>query len=189
MMELVKPYDPVLSNRVQPIRQWTDGAGILQWSCDHLYEIGQTMLQFIAQHGEMVCLAANQVGMSLRMFMMPPGIQSSPDVRRFFINPTITTLGLGASEHWEWETCPNFPDMQVRILRLWVIKVRAFDINGKEFVRRLEGTAARAAIQAIELLNGTTIIDHSCLPKHTPRGITIHCDCGRRHYYNDGKLT
>lgn len=101
-------------------------------------------------------LAANQVGVALRIFVIDTAADEEPSDLRVFINPEI--LELDGLQTWE-EGCLSFPGATEEIKRAERVKVRALDRDGKEFTLEVDGLLAVAVQHENDHLNGVLMID------------------------------
>src|SRR6516164_8249138 len=77
-----------------------------------------------------VGLAATQIGVMLRVFVIDIAGEDEPSDLKVFINPEITeTTG---TQTWE-EGCLSFPGVTEEIRRAEQVTVRALDRDGKPF--------------------------------------------------------
>lgn len=105
-----------------------------------------------ANHG--VGLAAPQVGISERFFIMQDGLSILA-----CINPEIINHGRDAEE--KPEGCLSFPNQQVVKKRWRVITLRYTDETGRLRERVFKGLAARVAQHELDHLDGINIISKS----------------------------
>ena len=101
-------------------------------------------------------LAANQVGVPLRIFVIDTAAEDEPSDLRVYINPEIVELD--GVQTWE-EGCLSFPGATEEIKRAEKVKVRALDRDGKEFTLEAEGLLAVAIQHENDHLNGVLMID------------------------------
>jgi peptide deformylase len=101
-------------------------------------------------------LAAPQIGVSLRVFVVDCAGEDEPSQFHAFINPEI--LEKDGVQIWN-EGCLSFPGVSEEIKRAERIKVRALDRNGKEFVLEADGLLAVAVQHETDHLNGVLMID------------------------------
>jgi peptide deformylase len=101
-----------------------------------------------------VGLAAPQVGVNIRMFVMNPTGQEGDD--RIYINPEL--LELTGEEEAE-EGCLSLPGVHVNVLRATAAHLKAQDLEGKAIERQETGYPARIWQHEIDHLNGTLLID------------------------------
>ncbi|WP_088346975.1 MULTISPECIES: peptide deformylase [Rhodomicrobium] len=105
-----------------------------------------------------VGLAAPQIGVSRRIFVMDPAKGEEPPAPRFLINPEILESG-DARRTYE-EGCLSIPDIFAEVERPASILVRYLDKDGKLVEEWLNGHAATVAQHEIDHLDGVLFIDH-----------------------------
>jgi len=113
-------------------------------------------------------LAAVQVGVLKRLFIVDLSAVDITETLRVFINPEI----LSTSDSVELEEgCLSFPGIYQKVVRPATVRVRATDIDGKEFVMEFGGLAARAVLHEYDHLEGKLFIDYlSALTKAMIQG-------------------
>jgi peptide deformylase len=62
---------------------------------------------------------------------------------------------------WEAEACLSLPNIAKKVPRLKSIKLKAFDINGKQFSKRFNDYSARIIQHEMDHLYGRMIVDYS----------------------------
>jgi len=103
-----------------------------------------------------VGLAANQIGVLLRVFVIDIAAEDEPSDLRVFINPEIIeTVG---TQTWE-EGCLSFPGVTEDIRRAERVTVRALDRDGKPFQLEADGLLAVAIQHENDHLNGVVMLD------------------------------
>ncbi len=106
-----------------------------------------------------VALAAVQVDRLLRVIVVRNNFDDKNDhTFTIFINPVITKYE-GAIEE-DFEGCLSVPDIYGKVPRYSKLRVRALDINGREFRVNVEGFLARVLQHEIDHTNGVVFIDH-----------------------------
>jgi len=110
----------------------------------------QEMLTTMQAEGG-VGLAANQVGIPLRMFVMD--LEGS---ELCFINPVCRAFGKTVEKH---EGCLSFPDLQLPVKRRHQCKFTAWDLHGNEVDETCSGDMARIIQHEIDHLDGVLFID------------------------------
>lgn len=115
--------------------------------CDDMYE---TMYD-----ADGVGLAASQIGLDLRLFVM-----DCEGVKLIAANPEIIATEGEQSGH---EGCLSVGKVPAVVVRPMKAKLRAQDVNGEWFEQEAEGYAARAFMHETDHCNGKLFIDH--LPK------------------------
>jgi len=103
-----------------------------------------------------VGLAANQVGIPLRIFIIDIAGEDEPSDLRVFINPEI--LETEGSQTWN-EGCLSFPEVNQEIKRAAWVRARALDLSGKPFEIEAEGLLAVAIQHENDHLDGVLMID------------------------------
>jgi peptide deformylase len=101
-------------------------------------------------------LAANQIGVSLRIISIEMGLEKEP-LPLILINPEIVEV---ASEEIAEEGCLSLPGFYETVKRARQISVKAITLEGKEFSMECEGLLARAFQHEIDHLNGILLVDH-----------------------------
>lgn len=101
-------------------------------------------------------LAANQVGVAIRLFLVDLSAIDIKESLKVFINPEIIeTEGSVEIE----EGCLSFPDMYLKIVRPEKVKVQATDLEGNRFEMTADGMAARAILHEYDHIEGKLFID------------------------------
>jgi peptide deformylase len=113
-------------------------------------------------------LAAVQVGVPRRVFLVDLSVLDVRETLRVFINPEIVS----ATGDVELEEgCLSFPDLYQKIVRPAKVTVRALDADGQPFEMTAEGMAARAILHEYDHLEGKLFIDYlSPLTRQLLRG-------------------
>lgn len=118
-----------------------------------LHELAARMFQLMREHGG-VGLAAPQVGLNIRMFVMNHTGQPQDD--RVYVNPELSDPD--ASEDGD-EGCLSLPKIRADILRCKTIRMRANDLDGRPIDQTETGYIARVWQHEFDHLNGTLILD------------------------------
>ena len=118
-----------------------------------LHAVAARMFQLMRQHGG-VGLAAPQVGLNIRMFIMNHSGQPQDD--RVYINPELTEAE--GSEEGE-EGCLSLPDIRSGILRSRTLRMQAADLDGRPIDQADAGYVARIWQHEFDHLNGVLILD------------------------------
>lgn len=138
---IVKIGDDVLRKKCRPVEKFDEKLHIL------LDDMKETM-----RKAEGVGLAAPQVGMLKRAFV----IETEETGVIEFINPEILeTLGKQVGQ----EGCLSVPERYGDVERPAIVKIKAFDRNGKEFEMVLKKLGARAVCHENDHLDGVLYID------------------------------
>jgi peptide deformylase len=108
-----------------------------------------------------VGLAAPQIGVSLRIFVVDVAIQEdTPSELRTFINPEI--IAREGSVRYE-EGCLSFPTIHEDVDRAERVKVRAQHLDGTFFELEVDGLLAIAIQHESDHLDGKLMVDHLSL--------------------------
>lgn len=102
-------------------------------------------------------LAAVQIGVLLRVFLVDLSAVDITEKLRVFVNPEIISTE-GEVEYEEG--CLSFPGIYQKITRASSVTVKAFDENGKPFEITIDGLAARAILHEFDHLEGKLFIDY-----------------------------
>lgn len=137
--------DPVLRKQCQIIKN-IDG---------ELVTLSEDMIETtLAAPG--VGLAANQIGIPWRLFVVNMGVETDKDNLITLINPEITAME--GSEMGE-EGCLSIPDVIAEVNRATQIEVKAIDLNGNDIRFEAKGYLARALQHEMDHLNGVLFWD------------------------------
>ena len=104
-----------------------------------------------------VGLAANQVGVSLRVAVIDLSVGKRPGECHVFINPEIVER---QGEITEEEGCLSIPDFTEVVTRPERVKLRYLDRNGEPREMWGEGLMARAMCHEVDHLEGGLFVDH-----------------------------
>ncbi|MFZ2490793.1 MAG: peptide deformylase [Thermoanaerobaculia bacterium] len=104
-----------------------------------------------------VGLAANQVGVSLRLMVIDLSVGKRPGECHVFINPEIVEA---EGEITEEEGCLSIPDFVEVVTRPERVKLRYLDREGIERTMWGDGLMARAMCHEIDHLDGMLFVDH-----------------------------
>lgn len=146
--KLYKHPHPILSRPCEHV-------DILGPSRNELVEWIQEFYRFTKKDpswGNMVGLAANQVGRNIRVFVAFDEI---------FINPVITWK-TKAPLNLCYEGCYSLEDNKYDypVKRISSIKLRWEDLNGRVHEERFNGYKAQVIQHELDHLNGVTCVDH-----------------------------
>ncbi len=101
-------------------------------------------------------LAAPQVGVLKRLFVVDVTAGEDKTQQLVFINPEITEKN---GEEVGEEGCLSVPGEYENVKRFALIKAKALDIKGEEFEIEAEGLLARAIQHELDHLDGKLFID------------------------------
>ena len=138
-------FDPVLRKQCQVIKNINE----------ELVTLSEDMIETtLAAPG--VGLAANQIGIPWRLFVVNMGVETDKENLITLINPEITAME--GSELGE-EGCLSIPDMIAEVNRATQIEVKAIDLNGNDVRFEAKGYLARALQHEMDHLNGVLFWD------------------------------
>lgn len=103
-------------------------------------------------------LAAIQIGVTKRVFILDLSAIDITETVRVFVNPEIIETSEDETELEEG--CLSFPGIYQKIVRPETVKVRAQDVDGNWFELDATGMAARAVLHEYDHLEGKLFIDH-----------------------------
>jgi peptide deformylase len=144
--------DPLLRKKAKPIDKEHEGLG----------EIIENMWETM-YHSDGVGLAAPQVGLSIRLFLIDAssGAEDEPDLKDFkkvFINPEIIEI---SGEEWTMnEGCLSLPEIREDVKRPDVVRMRYFDERFKPHEEVFKGYAGRVIQHEYDHLEGVLFIDY-----------------------------
>ncbi|MGQ0701347.1 MAG: peptide deformylase [Panacagrimonas sp.] len=146
VLPILQHPDPRLRQRTAPVEQFD---ARLKKLIEDLFE---TMYDAPG-----VGLAANQVGVMLRLAVMDCALKDAPPHPMVLVNPEI----LSASDKQDMEEgCLSLPDTNEKVPRFNRLKLRALDGSGKPFELEAEGLMAQAIQHEIDHLDGKLYIDY-----------------------------
>jgi peptide deformylase len=145
LLEIVKWPNPVLDTPADPVTEFDDK---LKQLVNDMFE---TMY---AAPG--VGLAAVQVGIAKRLFVMDCSGGNDPDQRIALINPEV--IAAEGDQNGE-EGCLSFPGIFTPVERSLRAVVRAQDVNGNEFEIDDEELTARCMLHETDHCDGIVFID------------------------------
>lgn len=144
LLKILKYPDPFLSKPTLDVNDFDEELAA---------DIRDMFVTMYSENG--IGLAANQVGLSKRMFVMDTS--NSGDKRQVFINPVIDNAILRQEYQ---EGCLSFPGATVNINRATKITIRAQDEKGESFTKELQGLDAICFQHELDHLWGITFVDH-----------------------------
>jgi peptide deformylase len=102
-------------------------------------------------------LAANQVDLPLRLFIVNLEAKADAGEELVFINPVIS-LPRGGSEEAE-EGCLSLPGLYGQVVRPKQVRLNAYSLTGEEFQADLSGLLARCCQHELDHLDGVLFPD------------------------------
>jgi len=153
MLDICKYGETVLKQRAREVQN------INEQMAELVEQMRQTMYK-----ANGIGLAAPQVGQSIQLALVDITQGENQDEFMVFINPVI--IESEGSESGD-EGCLSIPGITTQVSRFTRIKIKAYDLNGKEIQREFEGYKARVIQHEIDHLEGILIMDRvSSLKKH-----------------------
>ena len=138
-------FDPILRKQCEVVEN-IDG---------ELVTLSEDMIETtLAAPG--IGLAANQIGIPWRIFVVNMGFETENDNLITLINPEITAIE--GSELGE-EGCLSIPDVVAKVNRATQVELKAVDLNGKDVRYEAKGFLARAIQHEMDHLNGILFWD------------------------------
>ena len=147
----------------------------LRWKCREVTRIDAELRELVQQMFDLmyaargVGLAANQVGLPYRLFVInPEGDPEQKDQEMVFLNPRITRRK-GSEE--DEEGCLSLPEIHASVTRATQIVVDAFDLSGRQFEVVMEDFPARVVQHEYDHIEGLMFTDRlspAALGKLTP---------------------
>jgi peptide deformylase len=146
LLEIKNCLDPVLRKLCLPIEN-IDG---------ELVTLAENMVETtLAAPG--VGLAANQIGLPWRLFVVNIGVETDKENLVTVVNPEITAME--GSELGE-EGCLSIPDVIAEVNRASQIEIKGYDLDGNEVRYEAQGYLARAFQHEMDHLNGVLFWDN-----------------------------
>ncbi len=145
LLEILKYPDPRLREVARPVPCVDDSIRKI------VSDMAETMY---AAPG--VGLAATQVGIPLRIFVIDVASEEEPSQLRVFINPEI--LERSGKQLWK-EGCLSFPGVAEDVKRALHVEVRALNAAGEPFRLQADGLLAVAIQHETDHLDGVLMID------------------------------
>jgi peptide deformylase len=142
-LAIIRYPDPRLRKRSEPVSQFDD----------KLDALGRRMLALMKE-AKGVGLAAPQVGINLRLFVMNHTGQPQDD--RVIVNPI---LSLADGEEEDDEGCLSLPNINIPVLRSRTLKLTAQDVNGNKIEETATGYVARIWQHENDHLDGIMLLD------------------------------
>lgn len=142
---IVKYPDPVLARRAEPVSVFDKHLATL---IDDMFE------SMYAAEG--IGLAAPQIGISKRIFIVDVSLGKEAKDKLALINPEIIST---EGKQVEEEGCLSLPDIRDKVSRAFRVTMRAQDVTGKWFQVDGDELLARAFQHENDHLDGVLFID------------------------------
>jgi len=144
-LEIVQYPYPTLRHKSKPVRRVDKE---LRKMVDEMFEL------MFASKG--VGLAANQVDLPVRLFLLNEAGNPDEAESHVFINP-IVTRPKGSEE--KEEGCLSFPELYAPVKRPASVHVSAYNLKGEEFEGEVDGLFGRIVQHETDHLDGVLFID------------------------------
>jgi peptide deformylase len=142
----VRQYpDPVLRERARPVEEFSDDLAALV-----------ARMAAIMEDAHGVGLAATQLGLLRRLFVMRPGEDDEVVV---VVNPTIVERSETVES--DSEGCLSLGPVRVPVERNTAVTIEGVDATGAPLRIEAEGMTARVAQHEIDHLDGVLIVDRT----------------------------
>ncbi|QYO66425.1 peptide deformylase [Leptolyngbya sp. 7M] len=152
-LKIVHYPDPVLLSVAKPVTE--EGFG------SQLKKLVDDMFATMYKAGG-VGLAAPQVGISERVFVMDTPNKEGGSDKYAFINPNIIHV---EGEQLGDEGCLSFPGLYQQVKRDMRVIVRAQDVEGTEFELDVKDLAARCVLHETDHCDGIVFLDRMTVLK------------------------
>ena len=149
ILEIYKDGAPVLRKTADPV-DMTDLSSLTN-------TIENMHLTMIKNDPPGVGLAAPQVGISSRFFIMNPKPEEGLDKLTVVINPEI--ISHSEEKEKKQEACLSVPKIAGLVSRYKSIRVKFYNQHGQRFEKKLEGFKARIFQHEFDHLNGILYTD------------------------------
>lgn len=147
MLKLVYAPDPILKKESAPLPQVDE----------HHRELIKEMYE-VMYSSNGVGLAAPQIGLNLRIFVLDAGSREDEKKPITIINPKILSLGEEIVSYEEG--CLSFPEHFAEIDRPEKIDIEFLDENNNKKSLKFVGFESRIIQHEIDHLNGILFVDH-----------------------------
>jgi peptide deformylase len=147
--------------KILPIRIYGDE--ILRRKSDRVENIEGDLIDFLdslivtMRHAKGLGLAANQLGLAKRIFVMDMSYIDVVKEPIVIINPEIVDFSGSFSGE---EGCLSLPGLFQEIVRPEKVTITGLDKSGKEVILEEKGLVARVLLHEIDHLDGKLFIDH-----------------------------
>jgi peptide deformylase len=144
-LHIIQYPHPTLRHKSKPVRRVDEELrGIVRNMFTQMYQ------------ARGVGLAANQIDLPLRLFVVNLKADPQEGEELVFINPVITSpKGLDEAE----EGCLSLPGLYGQVRRPKQVKINAYSLEGKEFTADLSGLFARVVQHETDHLDGVLFTD------------------------------
>lgn len=141
--KIVTEEDPLLRKKSREIKNIND----------HIKTLAQDMIDTLLSTDNGIGLAGPQVGVLRRIFVIDMREGEGPTV---YINPEIISK---EDREVHTEGCLSIPNQWEEISRPTKVKVRATNVDGEEFEKKVTGLEAACVEHETDHLNGMLYVD------------------------------
>ena len=146
LLEIKNCLDPVLRKLCRPIENIDE----------ELITLAENMVETtLAAPG--VGLAANQIGLPWRLFVVNIGVETDKENLVTLVNPKVTAM---EGSELDEEGCLSIPDVIAEVNRASQIEIKGYDLDGNEVRYEAQGYLARAFQHEMDHLNGVLFWDN-----------------------------
>jgi len=142
-LQIIYWPDPRLLRKSDPVRSFGP----------ELEELAAGMLRLMKE-SKGVGLAAPQVGVNLRLFVMNSGREGDED--RVYVNPVLSSP---SGDQEGEEGCLSLPKIYINVLRADHMVLEAQDLRGNPIREEQSGYVSRIWQHEVDHLNGITLVD------------------------------
>jgi peptide deformylase len=141
---------------------------VLHRACAPVTEFGEGLRRLLLDMfasmaaADGVGLAANQIGVDARVFVIDCPDAHGEDVVGYIVNPTLTLLdpvGDEPAEEVTEEGCLSVPGPYAELPRAFRARVDGLDVAGEPIAIEATGMAARCLQHEVDHLDGTVYVD------------------------------
>ena len=146
LLEIKNCLNPVLRKLCRPIENIDE----------ELITLAENMVETtLAAPG--IGLAANQIGLPWRLFVVNIGFETDNENLVTLVNPKITSM---EGSQLDEEGCLSIPDVIAEVNRASQIEIKGYDLDGNEVRYEAQGYLARAFQHEMDHLNGVLFWDN-----------------------------
>lgn len=159
-MKVSRTIIQIDDNSVNPLRKIAKDVTAKEFGAPSLVTLVETMQNLLSQEEDGVALAAPQIAVSKRIFVISPkAYEGTAKLKPFvFINPEIIKISKKTKSMQEG--CLSVRWIYGTTERHVGVTVEAYNINGKKFSYGASGLIAHIFQHEIDHLDGVLFIDH-----------------------------
>lgn len=120
----------------------------------------EQLFQVLQNEPNGIALAANQVGIEHRMFVVKEKFSDRTGLPVLVINPKVSAGSGRAEKDKDMEGCLSFPGVKIPVVRNSSIVLEYQDMSGALFTKEFSGADARVIQHECEHLDGETFMDN-----------------------------